>query len=80
MYNTFLKLENLKSERKVVEKADIYFVEVTGGVYEVIKDRIGYIGHGKFVDSKIVANTLNNFKKVIVSRIDGCVYVSNSNI
>lgn len=77
MYNTFLKLENLKSERRVVEKANIYFVEVTSGVYEVMKDRNGYLGRGKFVDSSVVANTLNNFEKIVVSRIDG-LYVSNS--
>lgn len=68
---------SLMTNKNLKEEFNVYFLEVASGVYKVVKDRFGKIGVDRFVDSKIVANTLNDCKKVVVLRLDGCVYVSN---
>ncbi|QIW89828.1 hypothetical protein PQE71_gp146 [Bacillus phage Izhevsk] len=54
--------------------ASLAFVEITSGLYQVNKDRMGHMGRKSFVDVREVSSALNQYEKVVVFGANGGMY------
>lgn len=61
-----------KNEFNIIkEKCNIYFREISGGVYQVVKDRWNIFP--QYVDAKIVATELSKTERIAIQRADGFI-------
>lgn len=63
-------LYDSKYDKYLEEQSDVFFKEVSSGLYEVKKDRFGTFSR-RFVDSVEVADELVRSNAVVILRIDG---------
>jgi len=70
MVNTYTSKETSPYQMKA--KANLYFIEITSGVYEVTKDaKENYYSVGAVVTSQGVVHAFNDRGRVVVERLDG---------
>lgn len=69
-------IRGISVETFLRDKCFLMFEEVSSGVYQVVKDRNGI--HFKYVDSRLVANSMHHYARVVIKRLDG-KFVINEN-
>lgn len=64
-------LYNRSEYNNIKQECNIFFREISGGIYQVIKDR--WNTYPKFVETKIVAMELSKSEKIAIQRTDGFI-------
>lgn len=63
------KTEIAATETLAKQRAEVFIVEVSSNMYQVVKDRNGKTGH--FVDGATVARALNSGREVALKKENG---------
>jgi hypothetical protein len=63
------------TDREVKEMVNIFFKEISSGIYYVEKDRY-YECHNEYVNTNVVIDRLNNVDKVAIRRLNGELFIN----